>query len=112
MVHGQDAVVLMYPPPAKSPSAAKGLKASTPSLNAYDGRADDLLFLTAQQPAVSGVGVEAITAMRGSTMPKSAMSERRRIRRSSTIFSCGDACGDLRHGDVLGDETTQQRRCT
>lgn len=93
VVHGQDAVVLGVSAPGEQPVGRKGAECQHALPECLDdGRADDLLFLVSEQPAVPGVGLSAITAMRGSTMPKSSMSERRSVWRSCTIFSwkcCG-----------------------
>ena len=79
---------LAYPPPANSPSAAKGPNASTPCLNASTmaGRMISCSSFPSSPPSPAW-GLSAITAMRGSTMPKSSMSERRSVWRSCTIFS-------------------------
>ena len=79
---------LAYPPPAKSPSAAKGPKASTPFENAST-MAGRMISCSSRpsSPPSPACGLRAITAMRGSTMPKSSMSERRSVWRSCTIFS-------------------------
>ena len=110
MVHGQDAVVFGVSAAGEKSvgrERPEGQHALAERLD--DGRLDDLLLLAAQQSAVAGVGVEGHDGDAGLDDPE--ILDERTAQRVQVFDDPlpGDAAGDLRHGDVLRDQSHAQQ---
>ena len=109
MVHGQDAVVLGVSAPGEQPVGRKGAECQHALPECLDdGRADDLLFLVSEQPAVPGVGVERHHG--DARLDDAEILDERAAQRMEVVHDLlpGNAAADLRHGDVLGDQSYAQ----
>ena len=109
MVHGQDAVVLGVSAPGEKPVGGKRPEGQHAFRKRLDnGRADDLLLLASQQSAVAGVGVERHDG--DARLDDAEVLDERTAQRVEVAHDplFGDVAGDLRDGDVLGDQPHAQ----
>ena len=114
VVHGQNAVVFGVSAAGEEPVGRKGPEGQHAFAECLDdGRFDDLLLLAAQQSAVAGVGVEGHHG--DARLDDAEVLDERAAQRVQLFDDAffGDAAGDLRNGDVFGDQPPRAaRRCT
>ena len=109
MVHGQNAVVAGVSPSGEEPVGGEGAEGQHAGLVGLDDRrADDLLLLAAQEPAVAGVGVERQHGDAGLDDAEVLLERAAQRVEVGDDLLARDAGGDLRHGDVLGDQSHAQ----
>ena len=110
VVHGQDAVVLGVSASGEKPVGGKRPESQHALAERLDdGRADDLLLLAPQQSAVAGVRVEGHDG--DARLDDAEVLDERTAQRVEVPHDplFGDVAGDLRNGNVLGDQPHAQR---